>query len=263
VKFRPSRVLGKLRRGDLVSCMKLNLSDPRAAQLAAMHGFDCIWMDTEHSPNTIEGIENQVRAVQVEGADTLVRPGRGSYSEYLRLLEMDCTGLMVPHVMNADDARDIVRQTRFYPVGRRYIDGGNADGRFGNLPTDEYFREANEQRFIVLQIEDPAAMEHLDAIAAVDGFDMLFFGAGDYSTALGIAGQVNHPEVAEARQLVADAARRHGKAAGQIATSPEDIGKAVAGGYTFISLGADVIAMNQYFSAQLGLFQQASAERLA
>lgn len=260
IHMRPSNVLKKLRGGQVANCIKLNLSDPRAAQLAAMHAFDCVWLDMEHTPNTLEGTENQVRAVQTEGVDTLVRPARGSYSDLIWPLEMDATGMMIPHIMNADDARDIVHRTRFHPVGRRPIDGGNADGRYGNVPMDDYIQQSNDQRFLVLQIEDPEAMDHLDAIAAVNGFDMLFFGAGDYSHSLGVPGQMDHPEVREARQRVGEAARRHGKAAGLIAVGPDQITDALQIGYNFISLGADVIAINQYFEQQLQIFVEAMAK---
>ena len=58
--MRPSRVLNKLRAGQTVCCTKFNLTDPRATELAAMCGFDCVWLDMEHTPsdwNTIETID--------------------------------------------------------------------------------------------------------------------------------------------------------------------------------------------------------------
>ena len=103
-------------------------------------------------------------------------------------------------------------------------------------------------------------MDHLDAIAAVNGFDMLFFGAGDYSHSLGVPGQMDHPEVRDARKRVGEAARRHGKAAGLIAVGPDQITDALQIGYNFISLGADVIAINQYFEQQLQIFVEAMAK---
>lgn len=258
MKMRPSLVLEKLRRGETASCVKLNLSDARAAQLAAMHGFDCIWMDMEHTSNTLEQTENQVRAVHAEGVDTLVRPPRGSYSDLTWPLEMDASGIMLPHIMTADEARAMVRRTRFKPEGHRYIDGGNADGRYGNVPVTDYVKQANEQRFVVLQIEDPEAMDNIDEIAAVPGYDMLFYGAGDYSHALGIVGQMDHPKIREGRRRVGDTANRHGKIAGMIATDSDGVKEAFDYGYRFISLGADVIALNGYFGQQEAMFREAA-----
>lgn len=210
----------------------------------------------EHVPNTLTDTENQIRAAKLHDADMLVRVPRGSYSDLIRPLEMNATGLMIPHVMNAEDALSIVRQTRFHPIGRRPIDGGNADGAYGNCPIQSYTQHANEQRFLILQIEDPEAMDHLDAIAAVEGFEVLFFGAGDYAHALGVAGQMDHPDVCDARKRVADAARRHGKHAGLIAIG-DDVPDAIGMGYNFINLGSDVTALREYFKRAAEAFSQA------
>lgn len=255
MNMRPNLVLEKMRRGETASCIKLNMADARTAQVAALHGFDCVWMDMEHTSNTLEQTENQVRAVHMEGVDTLVRPARGSYSDLIWPLEMDASGIMIPHIKTAEEARHMVRCTRFQPMGERYIDGGNADGRYGNLPVAEYVKQANEQRFVVLQIEDPEAMDNLDEIAAVPGYDMLFYGAGDYSHALGIVGQMDHPKIREGRQRIGEAANRNGKWAGLISVDSDDVKDAMDCGYRFISLGADVLALNQYFSAQLAMFR--------
>ena len=134
MQMRPSRVLKKLRAGKVASCVKLNLADPRAAEIAAMCGVDCVWLDQEHVPNDSRDIENQVRAAKVHDVDAVVRVPRGSYSDLVHPLEMDATGIMVPHVMSLDDARRVVWQTRFHPVGRRPLDGGNADGAYCMIP---------------------------------------------------------------------------------------------------------------------------------
>ncbi len=68
------------------------------------------------------------RAAKVFDVDAIVRVPRGSYSDMIRPLELDAAGIMVPHVMSAEDARQVVRWTRFAPVGLRPLDGGNADG---------------------------------------------------------------------------------------------------------------------------------------
>ena len=105
LKMRPSRVLRKLRAGEVASCMKLNLADPRVVEIAAMSDFDCVWLDMEHVPNTLDAIENQIRAAKLFDVDTLVRVQRGSYSDLIHPLEMDAAGIMVPHLMSLADAR--------------------------------------------------------------------------------------------------------------------------------------------------------------
>jgi 4-hydroxy-2-oxoheptanedioate aldolase len=255
--MRTSRVLEKLRAGQLASSFKINLESARAAELMAACGFDCIWADMEHTATDWSLLQNQIWASKSYNVDVMVRVARGCYSDYIRPLELDCTGIMVPHVMNAEDARRVVRMTRFHPTGLRPIDGGNADGAYCRLDLSTYLEQSNREKFLIVQIEDPEALDELDAIAAVEGIDMLFFGPGDYSHALGVPGQANHPKVSEARQRVAEAAHKHGKYAGTVG-SLETLDALVDGSYRFINIGVDVIGLAQYASTLVEEFSRRS-----
>ena len=245
--MRESRVLRQMRAGKVATCTKLNLADPRAAEIAAMCGFDCIWIDMEHVPNDFYTIENVVRAAKNFDADVITRVAKGCYSDYIRPLEADSTGIMVPHVMSLEEAKKIVYYTKFHPIGRRPVDGGNADGKYCLLPGDEYMRQANEQRFVIIQIEDPEPMDELDEICALPGIDMIFFGPADFSQGLGIPNDMGNERVLEARKRVAYAARSHGKFAGTVGgMQNQDL--LIDLGYQFINLGSDVRALGSYFS---------------
>lgn len=255
MNLRPSRVMAKLRNGELARCVRVNLPEPRVVEIAAMTGFDCIWVDMEHAPNCVTHVENQVRAAKAYDVDVLVRVPRGSSSDLNYPLEMDAAGIMVPHVMSAADARQIVWQTRFHPIGRRPLDGGNADGAYCMVSTEDYVRHANRERFVVDQIEDPEPMGELEAIAQLPGIDMLFFGPGDFSQGLGAPGVLDHPEVDRARREVAQTARCCGKWAGTVG-SPESLRSLVDMGYQFINVGADVLGLVEYFKRGVAAFDR-------
>ena len=243
--MRKSRVLQKLRSGGVANSFKLNLSDGRVAEIAAMAGFDCIWVCMEHVAIGWDVVEKQIWAAKTFDTDIMVRIARGSYSDYIRPLELDASGIMVPHIMSAEDARQVVRMTRFHPVGRRPVDGGNADGAYCTIEFKEYLRQANQERFVVVQIEDPEPLDELDQIASIDGIDMLFFGPGDFSHGIGAPGEWNHPKLIDARKRVVDTALAHGKFAGTVGTL-ENYEELVAMGYRFINIGADVIGLTEY-----------------
>jgi len=260
VRMRRSRVLEKLRAGQIVGCTKLNLGDPRVAEIAAASGVDCLWVDLEHVPNDLREIENQVRAAKVYDCDTVVRVPRGSYSDLVYPLEMDATGIMVPHVMSARDARQVVWQTRFHPIGRRPLDGGNADGAYCTIPAAEYTSQANRERFVVVQIEDPEPLDELDEIAQVEGIDVILFGPGDFSHSIGRVGQLNDPQVVDAERRVVEAARRHGKFAGAVATL-DNLAAKIEMGFQYLNLGADVLALTEYFGRMARAFQEHAAAK--
>lgn len=251
--MRRSRVLEKLRAGGMVSCIKLNLDNARVAELAAMSGVDCLWLDLEHVASDWSILEAQIYAAKAYDVDVLVRTARGSYSDYVRPLELDAAGIMVPHVMSFADAESVVRMTRFHPVGRRPLDGGNADGGYAQTPVEEYIRRANEDRFLIFQIEDPEPMAELDRIAALPGLDMLFFGPGDFSHGIGAPGDFRHPRLVEARNRVAEIALSMGKFAGT--TGPvSSVPEFIKMGYRFFAIGADVLGLGDYFGRVVSEF---------
>ena len=245
MNMRKSRVLRQMRNGKVATCTKLNLSDPRAAEIAAMFGFDCIWIDLEHVPNNMKDVEDAVRATKIYDVDLLTRVSKGSYNDFIRPLEADSTGIMVPHLMSLEEAKQIVYYTKFHPVGRRPIDGGNADGAYCMVDTLDYVKQANEERFTVVQIEDPEPMAELEEICALPGIDMIFFGPADFSQGIGALG-TSDPRIDEARRLVAATARKHGKFAGTVG-GVGNFDDLVKMGYTVISVGADVVALCNYF----------------
>ena len=243
--MRTSRVLEKLRAGKVATCFKINTSCMEVAEIVALSGFDCLWLDREHCVNGWQDIKAQILAGKAYGADTMVRVSRGPYSNLIKPFEMDATGIMVPHVMSLEEAKQIGYYTKFHPVGRRPIDGGNADGAYCLLDGAKYMQQANEQRFTVLQIEDPEPVEELEAIAALPGYDMLFFGPADFSQGIGDPLNFNNPLLKQTRKRVAELARKNGKFAGTTG-SAQNAAELIDLGYNFISMGADVVGVGAY-----------------
>lgn len=252
--MRPSRVLRKIRSGKVARVLKVNTPDASVAEVFAQSQPDAIWLCMEHVGCTYAQVEHQIRAAKIYDVDTILRVPRGSYSDYIRGFELDAAGLIVPHVMGAEDATTVRDITKFAPLGRRALDGGNADGGFNRVGLLDYLSQANEERFVCHQIEDPEAVPQIEAIAAIDGVDCLFFGPGDYSVALGIPGQMNHPDIDKVRRVVAKAARDNGKVAATVC-APKDIRDYVDMGYNLLSVGADVVALAQYADKAMAAFE--------
>ncbi len=255
MKLRSSRILKELRAGKCPASMKMNLSDPRIVELCGLAGLSAVWLCNEHVANDWFNLENQVRAAKLYDMDTIVRVEKGSYSDYVKPFEADATAIMVPHVTTAEEAKHIVEMTRFHPLGRRAIDGGNVDGVYCQIPLADYIDHSNTERVLIFQIESPEAVDNVEKIAAVPGFNILLFGPGDFSHLIGKPGQVTNPEVIAARRRVAAAAKANGKFAmsaglfGSRAALEEE-------GYQAFNIGADVIGAGQYFAERMADFQK-------
>ena len=117
MKLRTSRILRELRAGQNPGTLKMNLNDPRLVELAGLARAAGVWLCNEHVPNDWVNLENQGRAARLHDMDSIVRVCKGSYSDYVKPFEMDATGIMVPHVTTADEARKIVEMRPIVTTG--------------------------------------------------------------------------------------------------------------------------------------------------
>jgi 4-hydroxy-2-oxoheptanedioate aldolase len=127
-----------------------------------------------------------------------------------RTLEAGAQGIMYPRCDNAEEAREVVRWAKFGPQGQRGFDSGNADNPYCFVPPTEYIEQANNETFVIIQLESPEALEQADEIAHVDGIDALVIGPADFSILAGVPGQFHHPKIDEALQRIAVAAEAAG-----------------------------------------------------
>lgn len=119
------------------------------------------------------------------------------------------------------------------------FDGAGADADFGLADPLAYIQHANEQVFLMLQIEDGEAVDRIDEIAAVEGFELFFVGPPDLSLSYGVPMEFDHAIMQEAVASVAAAARKNGKWWGISTGSPEAAQGAVDGGARMITAGGD------------------------
>lgn len=241
-----SVALEKMRNGQAVWCAKTNLTDPNVIEIMGHLGIHCVWLCMEHCPVGIETLHNQIRAAKMMGMDSLVRVPKGDYSDFIRPLEMDATGIMVPHCMSGAEAAEIVRKTRFQPVGLRPWDGGNSDGPYCMRPAEDYMAFANDQRFLIVQIEDKEAVDCMEDIVATPGIDVIFLGPGDLSHSYGVPGQSDHPLIKSAVDKLAALCKKHNRFWG-MPCGPAQAPALIEKGAQFLAAGADVIAIIDKF----------------
>lgn len=206
-----SIVLERLRSDKVVLIFNLTPgTQPHFAEMAGMLGVDCIWIDYEHHNYTDQEMFNLCLAARATGMDSMIRIRKGLQQVFFRPFELGAQGIVYPHCMSADEAREVVRHAKFHPIGRRGMDGVEPAARYGLSPMREYMEEANRETFVVLQLEDKEAIEDIDEIAAVEGADILFLGQADLSQSYGDPTGASE-QIQDAIERVAAAAKKHGK----------------------------------------------------
>ena len=204
-----SRALAKLRSGELVKVAGISrVGEPWLAELTGRLGYDVIWFDMEHRLFGYEVLDPLALACRATGIDLMVRVLKEGYQAPMRALEAGANGTMVPHCKSAAEAKQWADWARFPPLGKRGFDGAGADCDYMLDDSQEFLKHANRETFLMLQIEDPEAVEAADEIAAVEGVDLLFVGPADLSIAYGVPLQVTHPLIEKAIERVAAACAR-------------------------------------------------------
>lgn len=225
----------------------LNTGSAIAAEIAGRSGLDWCVVDFEHGMNDWGLILQQLMAIEGTGMAAFVRAPLIDAGIFKRALDFGAHGLMVPMVETAEDAAEAVSLMRYPPHGRRGVASNNRGAHYGAKMPDRLARAHTYTTFLA-QIETARGLDNVEAIAAVDGVDVLFVGPTDLSVNLGCPGQMDHPDYLAAIGRIVAAARTHGKATGILLRSTDQIAPHFEMGFTVIASGSDGGAMAAAFA---------------
>jgi 2-dehydro-3-deoxyglucarate aldolase/4-hydroxy-2-oxoheptanedioate aldolase len=242
----------RLRDGGVaVGTMVFEFHTVGLPRIASAAGAEFVLLDMEHTGWSIETIKQLIATSRPVETVPLVRVPACEYHFIARVLDMGAMGVMVPMVETADQARKLVASAKYPPDGRRGAAFGIAHDAYVLGNVTETMQAANREQLLIAQIETRAGVENADAIAAVDGIDVLWIGQFDLSNSLGIPGQFDHPEFQAAVERVLAACRSHHKAAGYMALNAADGRTQIARGFRAIALSGDLWIYQQALSAGL------------
>jgi 2-dehydro-3-deoxyglucarate aldolase/4-hydroxy-2-oxoheptanedioate aldolase len=206
-------------------------------------GYDGFWLDAEHAGISTDQITMAALVGRACRLGSFVRMPVTNYAAVTQALESGVDGVMAAQVVSAAEAEKFVTWAKFAPRGVRGLNTQGADANFTHKSQLELAHDANRDHFVAIQVETLGALEDADAIARIDGVDLLFVGPADLSQALGVIGQPDHEKVWAAIDRVAEACRRHDKAWGIVPASPAYADRCAQKGCRMITFGSDVAAM--------------------
>lgn len=181
----------KLQNGQIASVVSgLLANSGDGIDFLGSLGFDGCWLEAEHGPVTWEQIGDLSRACDLWGMSSIIRVQSGDPALITRAFDRGASGIVIPHVNTADDARQIAQAAKFAPDGVRGIYGGRRSYR-----AKEYFAEANQETLVIVLIEEKRAVDNLAEILTVDNIDVFFVAPGDLAQTMGLPGQPFCPEV--------------------------------------------------------------------
>lgn len=228
----------KVLAGEFLAGVWCNLNSNITVEIAAMAGFDWVLIDQEHGPGDSVSLLGQLQAIGQRPCAPIIRIAWNELPRFKQALDLGATGIMVPFIETADDAQKAVNHLRYQPEGWR---GAAISPRATGYGTnfDNYYAEANRNLIAIHQIETERALQHLDAIACVDGVDVLFVGPLDLSLNLRMPRRFEDEKFQEILSKIARCARKNGKAAGILLPNIQLIDMVHEMGFTFVAVGSD------------------------
>ncbi len=189
--------------------------NPAICWLAKNAGLDFIMFDCEHAPFTLETLHDCFAAAHALNLDGYLRASELSKSWISRALDAGAGGVMVPMTETPDQAKEIVKWSKYAPIGERgYGSNSMATNYIKGSSSAEVMKGLNDKTVSIAQIETKLAVDNADAIAAVEGIDVLLIGPNDLSISLGVPGDLMNPIEIEAISHVAAMCKKNGKGFG-------------------------------------------------
>ncbi|MBZ5622310.1 MAG: aldolase [Acidobacteriia bacterium] len=245
-----SPVKQRLREGRPVFGATITVNSIDIAAHAASMGFDFLWIEMEHSPITLETLRNMVLATRGLPALPFARVPVNEVWMAKRVLDAGVSGVIFPFTSTPELARQAVSACRYPPHGRR--GSGPTLARFRWPDAERYHDSADENVTVIVIVEEAAAVERIDEIAATPGVDVIFIGTSDLSFSLGLRGEQGHPLWQEAIAKVVDAGKRHGKFLGRPAWTPEQVSQYIEQGFSLFQAPTEIGFMTAAAKAYLG-----------
>lgn len=226
--------------GTSVGTFIFEFNTPGISRIVAEAGAEFVLFDMEHTGWSVETIRSLVAATPRDKVTPMVRVPATQYHFMARILDMGSLGIMMPMVESREQAELMSQSCKYPPVGRRGAAFTIAHDDYSGGDVSAKQSAANEQSLLIAQIETAAGLANVDAIAAVDGIDVLWIGQYDLSSSLGIPGQFDNPQFIDATERVIAAANANGKAGGYMPLSLDEAQQRVDQGFRCLAYHGDL-----------------------
>ena len=192
-----------IQNGHLSIGCDITFSDPEISEIYAAADYDFIWIDMEHNPLSLKDVEGHIIAVHGTDTAAIVRVPWNDPILMKPVLELAPAGIVIPMVKTAAEADLAVKSCKYPPKGIRGF-GPRRGNLYGKIDTFSYLEQADDQTMVLIQIEHKDAVENLDAILATPGLDGICIGPMDLSASLGCLGQMDHPDLIKAINIITE-----------------------------------------------------------
>ena len=222
---------------DLLVGTYMKTPSPIVAEVLGLSAMDVVCLDAEHAPFDRAGLDSCVQTLRAADKPVVIRLEANTSMHVMQALDYGATGVIAAHIDTPDAARNLAHSAHFGPGGRGYAGSTRAAG-YTTVPIPQHVANSRAHTAVIAQIEDVAALDALDEIAAVEGVDCLFAGRVDLTVDMG-ADAVTDARVMQAVEQICGAGRKADKAVGMFLPRMEELQHWIELGATFFLMESD------------------------
>lgn len=249
----------RLAAGDTLYGLFLLSFSPTLAELAALAGYDYVVVDMEHGPGGIPEALACLRALDAARTPAVLRLPEASAVWAKKALDIGPAGLMIPSVESPAAAAEAVSHCRYPPRGVRGAAHPIVRASAYGLD-DSYLSRCEDDTLIICQVETAAGIAEVDAIAAVDGVDVVQMGPLDLSASMGYLWDPGNRKV---RAALREAERKILEARKKVVAA-SDGNAAYLGGFAMQNDPPEQLKLRGYHmvagAVDIGMFRKAALE---
>jgi len=230
----------RLTEGEILFGTFYKFNNAHLTEMLGLAGFDFIIVDGEHATFSYSEMQDTVRVANGVGMDAVLRVPSALPEHVLHACDLGAQGVQVPSLRDVADARSVVDNMRFYPVGHRGFGTTTRAARYTFCDTQEFLDYSNNELLCVIMVEQLQMVEQLEQLCALPGVDVLFIGAGDLSQAVGKPGQTGCKEVLDLAKKITDTGLARGKTIGMYCSTLQDVERAIGWGIRYVAFSAEL-----------------------
>lgn len=246
----------KLVAGKPVIGMWSIINSAITVDIAAHAGLDFQILDMEHGVFDLTSLDHCIRACESQQCSPIVRVPSLQPTIIQNCLDLGAHGIIVPQIKETEEAKQVVKATKFAPTGTRGFNPFTRAGHYNPTLPLATTKLHNDFALTGIILENKKVFDELPNLLTLPHLDLFYLGIYDLSFDLGLAGNVDHPLIKEYVTTALKQIHQAGKFAGLMVKNPQEI-------ETYLALGANVIVYGVdthiYYSAiqkNIQAFQQ-------
>ena len=237
-----------LNRKPIKGAMIFDFFSPGIPYVIKNSGCEFVIYDMEHGGLTLDRFKELSLISKGIGLNPMIRIPEISYNYISRSLDLGANGIMTPMVNDQKEALEIIKYSKYPPIGRRGAGFGFAHNEYKKENPLDVMEHANKTLINIIQIENESGLENVEKIAKIDDVDCLWVGHFDLSNFLGVPGQFDSKLYLDAINKIVKVGEKYQKSLGIMVSTRQEMKFYSNLGFNVIAVGTEMSLLTDKIS---------------